>query len=255
MDISNSSIKIKDYPFIKKPFLFEQWLLFRKYGPKFIYKQRRLSVKRSWSKNKILEFIKPQWIGLEIGVGTQTVAPLSQTIFTDAHTEHGNDNFSIAKIFCPSDNIPIEDNQINYVLSEHVLEHIANPIKTLEHWIKKLKKQGVIILFLPHKERTFDKYRQRTPLSHLISDYKNNVSNDDSSHIDDFYQNVIEKGLAPHYKNIKKSLLSKTGNIHHHVWIMEDITELLSYMNLNIIFSAEIVPDREDSFLVIAQKN
>jgi len=96
-------------------------------------------------------------------------------------------------------NLP-EESQ-DFIVSSHVFEHFPNPIKALIEWDRLVKPDGVIFMIVPHKERTFDNDRERTPLSHLIEDYKN----DETEITDD------EHG-------------------HHHVWITEDIVELVNYM-------------------------
>ena len=46
-----------------------------------------------------------------------------------------------------ADNLP--DNEVDYIYSSHCLEHVDNWINTLELWISKLKKGGVLFLYLP----------------------------------------------------------------------------------------------------------
>lgn len=38
---------------------------------------------------------------------------------------------------------------LDYIFSSHCLEHIPEPFKVLEYWITKLKKFGVLFLYLP----------------------------------------------------------------------------------------------------------
>ena len=46
-----------------------------------------------------------------------------------------------------ADNLP--DGEVDYIYSSHCLEHVDNWVKTLELWISKLKKGGVLFLYLP----------------------------------------------------------------------------------------------------------
>ena len=46
-----------------------------------------------------------------------------------------------------ADNLP--NNEVDYIYSSHCLEHVDNWINTLELWISKLKKGGVLFLYLP----------------------------------------------------------------------------------------------------------
>ena len=38
----------------------------------------------------------------------------------------------------------------DYIFSSHCLEHLADPVKALEHWKLKLKPGGTLFLYLPH---------------------------------------------------------------------------------------------------------
>jgi predicted SAM-dependent methyltransferase len=46
-----------------------------------------------------------------------------------------------------ADNLP--DEEVDYIYSSHCLEHVDNWVNTLELWISKLKKDGVLFLYLP----------------------------------------------------------------------------------------------------------
>jgi len=46
-----------------------------------------------------------------------------------------------------ADNLP--DDQVDYIFSSHCLEHVDHWTKTLEYWISKLKKGGILFLYLP----------------------------------------------------------------------------------------------------------
>lgn len=244
---------LDNYPFIENDRLHRLKSYFREFGIKAVYKQFRRKINRNWSRNIIRTFA-PEGPGLETGVGARTIAPVDRTVLSDAFDSHGACNHSIAGVFFKAHEIPYADGSFSFILSEHVLEHIANPIKTLRHWMTKLQQDGVIILFLPHKQRTFDHMRPSTSLAHLIEDYEKDVPDNDLTHIDEFGELVISKGLCTQYENIQKDKLAETGNIHHHVWVTGDIVELLEYLGLEVLFVEDKVPDRVDSFVVVAKK-
>lgn len=43
----------------------------------------------------------------------------------------------------------------DYIFSSHCLEHVKNPIKTLEHWKSRIKTDGVLFLYLPHPDMEY----------------------------------------------------------------------------------------------------
>lgn len=43
----------------------------------------------------------------------------------------------------------LPNNQVDYVFSSHCLEHVDDWVRTLEYWISKIKKGGILFLYLP----------------------------------------------------------------------------------------------------------
>lgn len=43
----------------------------------------------------------------------------------------------------------------DYIFSSHCLEHLANPVSTLEHWRNRLKPGGTLFLYLPHPDMLY----------------------------------------------------------------------------------------------------
>ena len=72
------------------------------------YKQFWRHVRRPWSRSQICEFA-PQGVGLEVGCGEWTIAPVRRTILSDAFEEHVG-NKSLAKFFFPADIYHIQTN-------------------------------------------------------------------------------------------------------------------------------------------------
>jgi SAM-dependent methyltransferase len=191
-------------------------------------------------------------VGIEIGVGAQTIAPVTRTVLTDGFSSHAG-NRSLAQLFCRADSIPCGEGSFDFLLSEHVLEHLCDPLRALYEWRRVLKPGGVVFLFLPHAERTFDRARPRTPLDHLIADFKAGVTDPDHSHLEEWMEKVIRPGLAPHYSEIPPEEQLRLGIIHHHVWITEDVVEFLGYAGFEPLQAHNSCPDRNDSLVVVAK--
>ena len=43
----------------------------------------------------------------------------------------------------------------DYIFSSHTLEHLPLYVKALEHWKTRLKKNGVLFLYLPHPDMEY----------------------------------------------------------------------------------------------------
>ena len=253
---SENQFRLSQFRFPRSEYWFYLRGLWRERGPKAIYKQFQKHLRRPHSRATVLKFSSPpHGVGLEIGVGARTIAPVSRTLLADGYESHGHDR-SIAQAYFPAAAIPFAEGTFDFVLSEHTLEHIGNVLRALTEWIRVIKPSGHLILFLPHKERTNDRLRERTPLAHLIDDFERNVPDDDSTHVDEWIENVTKAGGIPeHYRHVPKAELARTGSIHHHVWVAADVKEILEYLGLEVVCAEEHVDDRTDSFVVVGRKN
>lgn len=107
-------------------------------------------------------------------------------------------------LIAEGDELPLADNSQDFVLTSHVIEHFLDPIKALKDWYRVVKDGGYIVAVVPHKERTFDKDRPRTPLTELIE---------------------------RHVANLPRPLVNK----HFSVWIAEDFLELVEYLGWRLL--------------------
>ncbi len=73
----------------------------------------------------------------------------------------------------------IKDSAYECVLASHCLEHVANPLRALGAWKRVLRRDGLLLLVLPHKAGTFDWRRPTTSLAHMIEDYRDGIKEDD----------------------------------------------------------------------------
>lgn len=48
------------------------------------------------------------------------------------------------------DAMGLPSGEYDYIVSSHCLEHLANPVAALEHWKTRLRRGGVLCLYLPH---------------------------------------------------------------------------------------------------------
>ncbi len=127
-------------------------------------------------------------------------------------------------IVAPGDNIPLPDESQDFVISAHVIEHFPDPIKALKEWYRLIRKGGYIFMIVPHKERTFDKDRNRTTLQELI----------------DCHEGRLERKPNP--------------DDHYSVWITEDMVELVQYLGWNIVAVEDIDDKVGNGFTVVIQK-
>jgi len=154
----------------------------------------------------------------------------------------------------------IGTNQLDFIIANHFLEHCENPILTLINFHRVLKNSGIVYLAIPNKDLTFDKNRNRTTLEHLIKDFEIGPVLSRFEHYIEWAKIVVPifgRSFSPkEEKERAQSLMDQRYSIHFHVWVSEDIIDLMSYINkkmninLKIIFLSEI----NDEMIFILQK-
>ncbi|PCJ40434.1 MAG: hypothetical protein COA71_11305 [SAR86 cluster bacterium] len=157
-----------------------------------------------------------------------------------------------------ADDLPFESGSVDILFSAHCLEHMANPIKTLQEWCRVVGDDGVIWLVLPHRNRTFDSLRDLTAVEHLFDDLAENTPEEDMTHWEEFRAKVILSGhrlvpseyIMPAQEN-KFTYFNSKRLIHHHVWTLGTFIDLVKALGLEVTYGIEQVPGREDSFSII----
>lgn len=127
----------------------------------------------------------------------------------------------------------IPDQQYDFLISAHVIEHMKNPLGSLAQWCRVVKPGGLLYLIVPDKRATFDKKRVRTTVSHMILDYQNPSSERDFEHYLDYAIHVHDKSGDAAILEAKR-LIETDYSIHFHVFLPSDIIELLQWFSLNV---------------------
>jgi SAM-dependent methyltransferase len=132
----------------------------------------------------------------------------------------------------------IPDTSYDFVLSSHMLEHSANPLKLLFEWKRVLKPDGVMLLVLPHKDKTFDHRRALTTKEHFLEDYNRDTQENDQTHLAE----IIEKhdlsrdrsqiSLEAFQQWIKHNFENRGA--HHHVFNSINVAQLMDMAGLKI---------------------
>lgn len=179
--------------------------------------------------------------GLEIGALTNPLpAPnATEVVYSDwcaaEDLERMYPGSKPPDIISDSETFPtVNDGTFDFVIANHVLEHLTDPIGALVEWHRILKDDGLLMLALPDKRFTFDAGRNRTTLAHLIEDHRSDVPPllRNRCHLEEWATHV--ENLAPGSKEREswiQTKLAKGYSVHNHVWIPVDILTLLAWLN------------------------
>jgi SAM-dependent methyltransferase len=65
----------------------------------------------------------------------------------------------------------IAEGALDFLIANHVIEHLDDPIAAIELFMKKLKAGGILYMAVPDMRRTFDYQRAETTWEHLSGDH------------------------------------------------------------------------------------
>lgn len=121
------------------------------------------------------------------------------------------------------------------VISSHVIEHLANPLRALAAWRRVTTPGGVLLIVAPHMEGTFDRRRPVTMLAHLVADREGGTGEDDLTHLDEtLHLHDHARDVEPRTEawEAKRRSNARHRVLHHHVFTTVSLLDLLEYAGL-----------------------
>jgi SAM-dependent methyltransferase len=149
----------------------------------------------------------------------------------------------------------IASGSYDFVLSSHTLEHIANPIQALHEWSRILKRNGTLVLVIPHRDGSFDHRRPVTTLAHLLEDFANQVTEEDLTHLPEVLQLhdlACDPGAGTKEEFERRCRENPRHRcLHHHVFDTRLAIELITHVGHRI---RQVEALRPYHILIVAQK-
>ncbi len=134
----------------------------------------------------------------------------------------------------------VQNERYDFVFSSHSLEHIANPLKAINEWLRIIKNNGYVIIIVPEKSRCFDHKRNYSKFSTLLSQYEKNVGEDDLSTLPEILsKHDLSLDLAAgNLENFRKRSLDNFNNrcLHHYVYNDDLLMEICNYFKSKFIY-------------------
>jgi SAM-dependent methyltransferase len=114
---------------------------------------------------------------------------------------------------------PLRDSSLDFVVCNHVLEHVANPVRLIGELFRVLRPGGHAVIAIPDKDYTFDKGRGPTTWEHLAADYRAGVRENEDSHYLDFLRHAAPHVFVEPGRNIAAEIArARARREHAHVW-------------------------------------
>ena len=115
--------------------------------------------------------------------------------------------------------IGIADGQFDFLIINHVLEHVANPIFVIEEMLRVVKSGGHLVITIPDKDFSVDRSRQLTSFEHLLEEYRVGTKEVSDEHYLDFIRGVHPEllQLSPIELQTRVQEIRRRRE-HAHVW-------------------------------------
>ena len=114
----------------------------------------------------------------------------------------------------------------DFVIANHVFEHMENPVAALENWVRVLRPGGFVFMAIPDKRFTFDVDRPVTPLAHVLEEYHDpdKAQANRQAHYVDWIR-LVEHTEGDIERRLR-FLIDCEYSIHFHCWTGYGLIEL-----------------------------
>jgi SAM-dependent methyltransferase len=206
--------------------------------------------------NNVLSSITIDKTGVEIGGPSSTGGVLYQnaltidniifsknTVWSNHTDEYNYYNNKKGKVIINDavDISLVQNESYDFVFSSHSLEHIANPLKAINEWLRIIKNDGHIIIIVPEKSVCFDHKRNYSTFSTLLTQYEKDVGEDDLSTLPEILMNhdLSMDPPAGNFEAFTRRSLDNFNNrcLHHYVYNDELLMEICNYFNCEFVYN------------------
>lgn len=119
---------------------------------------------------------------------------------------------------------PLVDDSVDFVIANHLLEHLEDPIRGLQEMLRVIRLGGMLYMGLPDPGVTFDVDRDLTPVEHVLEEFRHGTLHTRQGHFEEWVAKAEQHvewmqqagvGTGP---NRVRELMEMDYNIHFHVW-------------------------------------
>ena len=148
---------------------------------------------------------------------------------------------------------------VDFVIANHLLEHLERPIRGLREFARVLRPGGVLYLALPDKRQTFDRDRDLTTAEHLFEEDREGPEPNRWAHYLDWAVNV-DKRTGTTAEAHARALLDQGYSIHFHVWRPDTFLDFFlevrrrEALPLQLVAFAAPEAELDDEFILVCVK-
>jgi SAM-dependent methyltransferase len=135
----------------------------------------------------------------------------------------------------------VENGKYDFVISSNCLEHVANPMQAVQEWLRLIKSKGSIVVIVPNKNYCFDHRRPYTTFQHITTDFKNQTSETDLTHLPEvlkLHDLSLDPGAGTRQQFDERSHKNfEYRCLHHHVFSKNLLIDIFKHFNVEVRFT------------------
>jgi hypothetical protein len=160
----------------------------------------------------------------------------------------------------------LADDTQDFVIANHLLEHLENPLRGLQEMVRVLRPGGILYVALPDPRVTFDRSRDQTPTDHVIAEYRHGTEATREAHYAEWVERaeplvewMVAAGVAIGPQRVTEQM-ARSYSIHFHVWRPETFLEVIAAAREEAGVSLELQefsacrPGEDDEYIFIFAK-
>lgn len=143
-----------------------------------------------------------------------------------------------------------DDESVDFVIANHVVEHLEDPVAALSAIVRVLRPGGIVFLTLPDPRHSFDNSRERTTVEHVLRDHREGPETSRRRHYEEWAIHV--DGMSdPEVIAARVDEYADMDLPHHfHVWEPAGFLELMLALGLPVDIEALAVTEPEFSIIL-----
>jgi len=146
------------------------------------------------------------------------------------------------------------DGTQDFVIANHVLEHLQDPISGLLAMLRVARPGGVVLLSVPDKRFTFDVNRPVTPFEHLVRDHREGPAWSERQHFEE-WSRLVNRREESRVDEEVRHLMNIGWSIHFHVWTWVELLALVLKMREQTAFDLEVALRNRDEVVLVLRKS
>jgi SAM-dependent methyltransferase len=143
------------------------------------------------------------------------------------------------------------DESLDFVIANHMLEHVEDPIAALHNFLRVLRPGGILFLTIPDPRHNFDGPRERTTVEHLLRDHREGPEVSRREHYEEWAR-IIEGEPPERAEERVEDFASERARHHFHVWELNTFLAFLIALQLPADIEAAQATEKE--FAVILRR-